>query len=112
MEKTVSYLNATFDVSTTIFTMTPSNESYESLPMIPDFSRMPLGVVLSVTAVSSNLLVMICIIKDEKLHRPANYYIFSLSVIEGFVALIPFNGFVIFDIFDGWPFGKVLCQVC
>lgn len=107
-----SNLTATFDVSTSNRATNLSNEDDKSFAVTANFSRTPMVVMLTVSAVCSNLLVMICIVKDEKLHRPANYYVFSLSVIEGLTALIPVNCFLIFDIFNAWPLGQVLCKVC
>jgi 7 transmembrane receptor (rhodopsin family) len=76
-----------------------------------NFSRTPMAVLLSAVAVCSNLLVMICIAKEKKLRRPANYYVFSMSLTECIVGLIPVNGLLVLDAYSGWPLGSLLCKV-
>jgi 7 transmembrane receptor (rhodopsin family) len=108
---TVYCPNETSDATTSDITMTSSSEDLTSFSLIADLSRLPIPVTLSATAAGANLLVMICIVKDQKLHRPANYYIFSLSFIEGFIAVIPVNGLLAYYVFNGWPLGQFLCKV-
>jgi hypothetical protein len=93
---------------TTLFNETEA----PSIEITANFSRIPMIALLSVAAALANLLVMICIIRDKKLRRPANFYVFSLSVNELVIALIPINGLLVYNAYDGWPFGILLCQVC
>ena len=76
-----------------------------------DYSNTPMAVILSVSAIFINALVLICIIREKKLRRPANYYIFSLAINEIVEALIPVNSLMVYQIFNGWPLGLVLCKV-
>ena len=70
-----------------------------------------MAILLSAVAVCSNLLVMICIARDKKLRRPANYYIFSMSLTDFIVGLVPVNGLLVMDAYKGWPLGIILCKV-
>lgn len=107
--------NETFTSATEwcVAVTTSSNESEAVLfTLTANFKRVPMSVMLSTVAVFGNLLVIILIIKDKKLRRPSNYYILSLAANEVTVGLVSVNGMLIWDIYNGWPFGLLLCRVC
>jgi 7 transmembrane receptor (rhodopsin family) len=79
--------------------------------LIPNFSNLTPYVLLSVSGTCANLLVIICIVRNKKLHRPANYYIASLCANNIAISLFSLNGTAIFNTFYGWPFGLGLCRV-
>jgi NADH:ubiquinone oxidoreductase subunit 4 (subunit M) len=97
--------NTTNDVTPT------SSDDTTSFHLEVDFSHVPMSVLLTATSMFANFLVLLCIVGDKKLHRPANYYIFSLSVNELIISVIPVNGLLVYEIFQAWPLGLVVCKV-
>jgi len=93
--------------------VTSSNESEaEDFALTTNFANTPMAVMLSVSAIFINGLVILCIVREKKLRRPANFYMLSLSFNEIIEALIPVNGLMVYAMFgDGWPLGLVTCKV-
>ena len=67
--------------------------------------------MLVVVAVVANILVMVCIAKEKRLRRPANYYVFSLALNDFIIALVPITLLLFYDMFQRWPFGPIVCKV-
>ena len=65
-------------------------------------------VSLTVVTMTVNLLVMVCVATQKKLHSTPGVYTFSLAVADGLVGLVVMSAITVYTIYGLWPLGQVL----
>ncbi len=71
---------------------------------------MLLGLITLVT-VLGNLLVMVTVVTNHRLHNPTNYFILNLATADAFLGLfvLPFS--TLTTVYPIWPLGPEFCNV-
>lgn len=115
------------NASTDDFSITLTNDSVQ--PRIADTTNCPskpiyrvqeegfivikglLMVLIMLTAIIGNLLVIVSVLRFERLRLIANTFIVSLALTDLLVAcfVMPFSASK--ELADGWMFGQVLCDL-
>ena len=68
-------------------------------------------VSLTLVTIAVNVLVMMCVVTQTKLHTTLGMYTFSLAVADGLVGLGVMPGMNVYTIYGLWPLGQVLCTL-
>lgn len=69
--------------------------------------------ISTILTILGNLIIILAIIKDKKLHKPRNYLILSLAITDLLVGLIvmPVQSFIKPKLSGHWLYGLFLCEI-
>lgn len=74
----------------------------------------PVGIILCImilTTVAGNILVVMAVVRERKLHQLANKLVTSLAITDLMVGLLVLPLAAVYSIMDRWPFGSVMCEI-
>lgn len=74
----------------------------------------PVGVILSamvLATISGNMLVIMAVVRERKLHQLANKLVASLALTDLMVGVVVLPLAAVYTIMDQWLFGAVMCEI-
>ena len=80
-------------------------------PVIGTVTLLAALVSLTLLTIAVNVVVMVCVATEKKLHTTPGMYTFSLAVADGLIGLVVMPAMTVYTMYGLWPLGQVLCTL-